>query len=163
MLSPTIEKALNDQIHHEMTNAYTYLGYSAWFAERNLPGFAHWMMIQRSEELVHAMKLFQFVIDRGGRVVLQDVQKPVVEFAGTKDVFAATLRTEEGTTARVNALYHMASDEKDFATMSHLQWYIDEQVEEEKTVSEVLAKLEMAGESKGTLLHLDHQMEKRGK
>lgn len=163
MLSQKIAGALNEQIHHEFTNAYTYLAFSAWFGHRNLPGFSHWMMIQYSEELDHATKLFGYVIDRGGEVELQAVEKPRADFGTAKEVFAAALRVEEGTTERINTIHQLAVAEKDFATQSHLQWYIDEQVEEEKNVGGILAMLEMAGESKGTLLMLDHQLGKRTK
>jgi ferritin len=163
MLGTKIENALNDQVNHEFNNAYTYLATAAWFAERNLPGFAHWMQIQYSEEMDHALKLFAFILDRGGRVRLEKVEKPPREFGTPKEVFAAALKLEQITTERVNRLYALAVEDKDFATQSHLTWYVDEQVEEEKNVTAVLAMLEMAGESKGTLLMLDHQLGKRSK
>ncbi len=163
MLSTKMESALNEQVNHEFNNAYTYLSAAGWFVEKNLPGFAHWMRIQHSEELDHALKLFEFILDRGGRAILDKVEKPPRDFGTAKDVFAATLKLEQSTTARVNKLYSQAVEENDFATQSHLNWYVDEQVEEEKNVSGILAMLEMAGESKGTLLMLDHQLGKRVK
>jgi ferritin len=163
MIKQKIENALNDQIHHEFTNAYSYLGFAAWFASQNLPGFAHWMDVQHTEELAHAMKLFGFVLDRGGKVELETLTKPKIDFRSARDVFAAAMTIEEDTTARVNRLYTLAVEERDYATQSHLQWYVDEQVEEEKNISAILAMLDMAGDSKGTLLHLDHQVAKRGK
>ncbi|MBI5396856.1 MAG: ferritin [Verrucomicrobia bacterium] len=163
MLSKKIEKALNKQINHEFHTTYNYLAISAWFASRNLPGFAHWMNIQSAEERTHALKFIGFVVDRGGRVELEAVGKPASDFRSAKDAIAAALKLEQATTALINALFALAVEEKDYATQSALKWFVDEQVEEEKSVGEVLGKLEMAGDSKGTLLMLDHQAAKRGK
>ncbi|MFA6564129.1 MAG: ferritin [Verrucomicrobiia bacterium] len=163
MLSNKIEKAINKQINHEFTNAYTYLAMSAWFDNQNLSGFAHWMRLQREDELSHAAKLVEFVVNRGGRVELESIGKPKGSYSSPKEAIAAALKLEQTTTALVNNLFGLAADEKDYATQSRLQWFVDEQVEEEKGVSEILAKLEMAGDSKGTLLMLDHQLAKRGK
>jgi ferritin len=163
MLNHKIEKALNKQIHHEFTNAYTYLAISAWFAHQNFPGFAQWMRVQQQEELTHAAKLSEFVTDRGGRVVLEALAKPPADYGSPKDAMAAALKVEQTTTAMVNNLCGLAVEEKDYATQSHLKWFVDEQVEEEKNVGEILAMLKMAGDSKGTLLMLDHKLGKRGK
>jgi len=163
MLSAKVENALNSQINHEFNNAYIYLAIAAWFAERNLPGFAHWMRIQYSEELDHALKLFAFILDRGGKIDLERIEKPANSFSSPKDVFASALKLEQATTESVNRLYTLAAEERDFATQSHLKWYVDEQVEEEKNVGGILAMLEMAGDGKGTLLMLDHQLGKRAK
>ena len=163
MLSTKVADALNDQLNHELDNAYIYLATAAWFAERNFPGFAHWMRIQHTEEMDHAHKLFGFILDRGGKISLDRIEKPACDFSTPKDVFASALKLEQETTERINRLYALAVEENDFATQSHLKWYVDEQVEEEKNVSEILAMLAMAGDSKGTLLMLDHRMGKRGK
>ena len=161
MLSTKVENALNGQVNHEFNNAYIYLAIAAWFAERNLPGFAHWMRIQHSEEMDHAQKLFAFILDRGGKISLDRIERPASAFSTPKDVFVSALKLEQATTESVNRLYALAAEENDFATQSHLKWYVDEQVEEEKNVSGILAMLEMAGDSKGTLLMLDHQLGKR--
>jgi ferritin len=161
MLTAEIENALNAQVNHEFNNAYIYLAAAAWFAERNFPGFANWMRIQYSEELDHALKLVAFILDRGGKITLDKIDKPTNAFSNPKDVFTSALKLEQTTTDRVNRLYALATKENDFATQSHLKWYVDEQVEEEKNVSGILAMLEMAGDSKGTLLMLDHQLGKR--
>lgn len=163
MISSKIEKAINKQINHEFTTSYTYLAIGAWFASKNLPGFAHWMQVQRTEELTHAAKLFDFLVDRGGRVELEAVGKPKSDYGSPKDAIAAALKLEQATTALINKLFDLAAEEKDYATQGCLQWFVDEQVEEEKNVGDILAKLEMAGDSKGTLLMLDHQLAKRGK
>ena len=163
MINARIEKALNHQINHEFTNAYTYLAIAAWCANQNLPGFAHWLQVQHQEELGHGLKLFEFVLDRGGTVELDAVGKPKAAYSTPKDAFAAALKLEQTTTTLINKLYALAVEEKDYATQSRLQWFVDEQVEEEKNTSAVLATLEMAGESKGTILMLDHQLGKRGK
>ena len=163
MINAKIEKALNKQINHEFITSYSYLAMSGWCAQQNLNGFAHWMLVQHQEELGHALKLFEFVNDRGGKVELETVGKPKADYPSPKDVFAAAYKLEQATTALINNLYALAVEEKDYATQSHLKWFVDEQVEEEKNVSTVLAMLDMAGESKGTLLMLDHQFGKRGK
>ena len=163
MLSTKVEKAINKQIHHEFTTSYAYLALSAWFASQNLPGFANWMRVQHQEELTHAAKLIDFVVDRGGRVHLDALGKPQADFSSPKDAVAAALKLEQATTALINNLYGLGAEEKDYATHSRLQWFVDEQVEEEKNVGEILAMLKMAGDSKGTLLMLDHQLAKRGK
>ena len=163
MLNKKIEKALNKQINHEFHTTYSYLGIATWFASQNLPGFAHWMNVQSAEERTHALKFIGIVEDRGGRVELEAVGRPQSDFRTAKDAIATALKLEQATTALINALYSLAVEEKDYATQSALKWFVDEQVEEEKSVGEVLAKMQMAGDSKGTLLMLDHQAAKRGK
>ena len=158
-----IEKALNNQIHHEFTNAYAYLAISVWFNHQNLPGFAKWMRVQHQEELTHAAKLIAFLTDRGGRVELEALAKPQANYGSPKDAMTAAMKIEQATTAMLNNIFGIAVEEQEYATQSFLKWFVDEQVEEEKNVGENLAMLQMAGDSKGTLLMLDHKLGKRGK
>jgi ferritin len=161
MLSEKLHHALNKQIHHEITAAYSYLAMAAWFERRSLNGFASWMLKQRGEELTHAMKLYKFLLDRGGTVELEAVEKPKGDFKTPMDVFVRSLALEKGNTASIDALYALAVQEKDYATQSHLKWFIDEQVEEEKTMNEIEALLKMAGDSHSSLLLLDQKLGQR--
>jgi len=156
-----IEQALNKQIRHEISAAYSYLAMAAYFDQQNLAGFAHWMQHQRQEELEHAMRLFQYVIDRGGKVELETIEKPQSTFNSIKAVFEKSLDLEKINTQAIDELYSLAVDLKDYATQSRLQWFLDEQVEEEKTMSEILSLLEIAGDNKSALLALNNQLGQR--
>jgi len=161
MLDQQVLDALNKQINHEMTAAYNYLAMEAWFEHANLTGFAQWMHQQRLEELDHATKLFQFVNHRGGRVQLDAVAKPNAEFKDPRDVFAKAFALERKNTEAIHELYELATQKKDYATQSMLKWFIDEQVEEEDTTSEIEALLEMAGDDTSALLMLNRQLGER--
>lgn len=161
MLTKTILSALNKQINHEMNAAYNYLAMEAWFHSQNLAGFAQWMKVQRDEELEHARKLFDFVHDRGGEVELGSLAKPNGQFTSPRDVFAHAAKLEQGNTKAIHDLYALAVGEHDYATQSMLQWFIDEQVEEEKSTSEITALLEMAGDNQSALLLLNEKFGKR--
>lgn len=161
MLEAKIETALNKQINHELTAAYGYLAMAAYFETTNLAGFAAWMHKQRQEELEHAMRLFRYVNDRGGRVVLDAVPQPRSDFDSVREVFNRALETEQHNTKAIHDLYGLATQLKDYATQSHLQWFIDEQVEEEKLMNEILSLLELAGDNKAALLALNNQVAKR--
>lgn len=158
MLDAKIESALNRQINHEMAAAYNYLAMAAWFEHNNLTGFAHWMMSQREEELQHAKRLWQYVLDRGGKIDLEAVSKPKAEFEDVHEVFALALEMEKENTETINDLYVMANELGDYATQSHLQWFLDEQVEEEKTFDEVRSLLELAGDDRSVLLYLNDKL-----
>jgi len=161
MLTKKIETLLNKQINHEFTAAYHYLAMKAWFETANLSGFANWMQHQAAEEVEHAMKLFQFVCDRGGQVRLDTVEKPVINYKTPREVFAKATQLERNNTKSINDLYAVAMEEKDYATESHLQWFIDEQVEEEKTTREIEELLDIVGDSRSGLLQLNHQLGQR--
>lgn len=161
MLDPKIEKALNRQINHEMAAAYNYFAIAAWCEEHNFTGFASWFKMQRAEELVHAGKLYQYVLDRRGSVELEAVAKPPKSFKDIHEVFAKAFKMEQENTKSIYALYTLARESDDFATQSHLQWFIDEQVEEEKTFDEIKGLLEFAGEDKSALLMLNQQLGSR--
>lgn len=162
MISKTLQDAINDQIRHEIQSAYLYLGMSMYAQSVNLPGFAGWLRIQWQEELGHAMKFAGIVSDRGGRVTLQAIEKPPVDYKSPLEVFQQVLAHEQKITALINKLYEAALKENDYATQVELQWFIGEQVEEEKAAAGIVEQLKMVGESGTPLLMLDRQLAARG-
>jgi ferritin len=162
MLSKTLQDAINDQIQKEFYSAYLYLAMSAYCEGSNLPGGAAWMRVQAREETEHGLKLFDYVNDRGGRVTLRPIGQPPAEFASLLEVFQQSLAHEREVTKSINALYALAAKESDYATQAMLQWFVTEQVEEEKTASQVVEQLRLIGESKPSLIMLDHHLGKRG-
>ena len=156
-INETVQDAINDQIQHEIYSAYLYLGMSAHFEAQGFPGFARWTRLQYEEEMEHALKLFDYVNERGGRVVLQAIEQPPVEWGTPLDVFQEILSHEQKVTALINKLYEVALVEKDYATQVMLHWFIEEQVEEEDNAGSMVDRLSMAGDNKGALLQLDHQ------
>ena len=163
MLSKPIQDALNEQIKHEINSAYIYLAMSAYCESINMPGCARWLKVQWQEELEHSMKLFNYVFDRGGRVTLQAIDRPQADYTSVKDVFTQVLAHEQKVTALINALYGVAVKENDYATQIEVQWFIKEQVEEEKHATEILDTLKIAGESGPSLIMLDRHLGSRGK
>jgi ferritin len=161
-LSKEMQGALNDQIKEELASSYIYLSMAAYCESINLPGFAKWMQVQSQEELEHALKFYGYIHDRGGRVILQALEQPPTEFAGPTDVFEKTLAHEQFITGRIHTLYGMAVAENDYASLGLLQWFIDEQVEEEKSADEILQVLKMIGEKGQGLIMLDRQLAQRG-
>jgi len=161
MLSKKMQDALNEHMRHELGSAYIYLAMAAYCENQNLPGFAHWMKLQAQEELGHAMRFYKYINERGGRVVLQALEQPPVEFESPQDVFAQTLAHEQFITGRINDLYALAMAEKDYASQSFLTWFIDEQVEEEAHVTAILEMLKMVGEKGQALVMLDRQLAQR--
>ena len=130
MLSKAMQDAINEQIKNELYSAYLYLSMAAYSEANNLSGFAHWMRAQSQEEVEHAMKFFEFVNERGGRVVLHAIDQPPVDFESPVKIFEETLNHERKVTAMINSLYELALEEKDYAAQVMLHWFIDEQVEE---------------------------------
>jgi ferritin len=157
-----MQEALNDQVQAEFYSAYLYLSMSAYCESVNLPGFAHWMRVQAQEEQGHAMKLYGFVHDRGGRVVLQPIGQPPIEFDSPLDVFQKVYEHEQKVTGLIHDLYGLAFEEKDYASHSFLQWFVDEQVEEEKTASEIVEALKLIGDKPHSLIMLDRALANRG-
>lgn len=153
-----LQKALNDQINDELHASYTYLSMAEYFQANNLLGFAHWMRVQREEEIGHAMKIFDFVLDRNGRVTLQAIEAPKGGYKSPVDVATKALAHEQRVTKRINGLYELAKSEKDYSTEALMQWFVLEQVEEEATALQVKERLEMAGDDKAALLMLDREM-----
>jgi ferritin len=162
MISKTLQDAINDQIRHEINSAYLYLGMSMYAYATNLPGIGTWLRLQWQEELGHAMKFAGIVGDRGGRVTLQAIDKPPAEFKSPLDVFQQVLAHEQKITALINKLYETALKENDYSTQVELQWFIREQVEEEKAAAGIVEQLKMVGESGTPLLMLDRQLAARG-
>lgn len=161
MLDARMQDALNKQINHEMAAAYNYLAMAAHFNAQNLTGFSNWMHQQRSEELMHAQKLIDYVLDRGGKLDLAAVEKPRSDYESPHAVFAKALEMEKLNTRTINELYALALELKDYATQSALQWFITEQVEEEKSMEEVIALLDLARDNPSALLLLNSQLGSR--
>ena len=160
-LSKKMQDALNEQIREELASAYIYLSMAAYCESINLGGFAHWMQAQSNEEMAHAMKFYGYIHERGGRVVLDAIEQPPTEFAGPLDVFEKTLAHEQYITERIHKLYALAVEESDYASLSILQWFVDEQVEEENSATEILEILKMIGEKGQALFMLDRQLANR--
>ncbi|MFQ5657890.1 MAG: ferritin, partial [Candidatus Methylomirabilales bacterium] len=146
MLSQKIQDAINEQIKHEFYSSYLYLSMSAHFESVHLSGFARWMRLQSQEEMSHAMKLFDFVQGREGRVVLKAIDQPPAKFKSPIDVFQQALEHERKVTGMIHKLYDLAAKENDYATQVMLQWFVTEQVEEEKAAGDIVEQLKMIGD-----------------
>ena len=160
-MNQRVEKAFNDQINEELFSSYMYLAMAAHFKAVNLDGFAGWMRHQADEEVEHAMRLFTHINRRGGRVVLKAIGEPPLDFGSPLEAFQKALAHEQHITGTINALYEIAVEEKDYPAQMELQWFIDEQVEEEENTGGVVEALKMAGDNKGALLMLDRELAKR--
>ena len=160
-MNEKLEKAFNDQINAEFYSEYLYLSMYAYFERLNLQGFKNWMDVQRQEERAHAMGLFNYVHERGGKVELQQIEKPQTDWDSPVDVFEATLKHEKLVTSKINALMDVADEVKDRAAVSFLDWYLKEQVEEEANVGGVIAQLELIGDDKSGLFALDKELATR--
>jgi ferritin len=162
MISETMRVAINEQINKELFSSYLYLSMASYFAEKNLPGFAKWMGVQVDEERAHGMKFYNYLVDRGARVELKAIAAPRIEWKSNLEVFQEVQSHESEVTASINALYELAVKEKDYPTQILLQWFITEQVEEEKNAAEVVQQLELIDAHGTAVLMLDHQLGKRG-
>ncbi|MFB6285347.1 MAG: ferritin [Candidatus Bipolaricaulia bacterium] len=156
-----LTEALNDQLNNELFAAYTYLAMHAHFEGENWPGFAHWMDLQSREEVEHAMKFYNFILERGEQVKLQSINEPPSEFQSPLDVFQKALAHEQDVTQRIHEIYKIAQDVGDYPTQVFLQWFIEEQVEEENVTGDAVAMLERAGDHMGALMMLDRQFAER--
>lgn len=156
-----LEAAFNDQINKEYYSAYLYLAMKTVFAEMNLPGFVNWFDIQVQEEKAHAVGMYDYVLERGGHVELLAIDKPELKGKTTVEIFKQVLEHEKYVTSRINAVYDVAEELKDRAAMLFLNWYIKEQVEEEASASDVLAKVERLGDDVTALLDLDKELAAR--
>lgn len=161
MINEKMAQALNKQINAELYSAYLYFSMAAHFESVNLPGFAHWMRIQTQEELMHAMKIYDFVNERGGRVILKAIEQPPVEWKSPLAVFEATCKHEQKVTGLINELVNLAIEEKDHATNAFLQWFINEQVEEEKNAGDIVGRLKLIEGSPQALYMVDKEMAQR--
>ncbi len=161
MISNKMEEALNEQINAEMYSAYLYLSMESYFKSLNLNGFANWMRVQTQEELMHAMKIYDFVNERGGRVTLKAIDGPPTKWESPLAVFEAVYTHEQKVTALINQLVDLTIKEKDHATNTFLQWFVNEQVEEESSADEIVQQLKMMGNAPGGMFMLDRELGQR--
>lgn len=152
---------MNKQVQEEFYAAYLYLSMSNWLEDQNFGGFAQWMKAQAGEETEHAMKIRDFLIDVGQKVNLMPIAKVPTEFKSVLDCFEGALAHEKHVTSRINMLYGLAKDKKEYAAEVFLQWFVKEQVEEEKQTADAVAALKMVGESMGALMQLNKTYGKR--
>jgi ferritin len=158
MIAKKVEDAFNAQINAEIYSSYLYLSMSAALEKMNLPGFASWMRVQAQEEMAHAMKFYNHIIERDGMVALAAIDGPPMVWKDVKAVISETLEHEQKVTGLINDLMDLCMTEKDHAGSMFLQWFVTEQVEEEATAMEILGKLEIAGDSAGGLYLLDKEL-----
>ena len=161
MLKEKIQNAINKQINAELWSAYLYLSMSSYFESISLRGFANWMRVQAQEELAHAMKFYNYVTERGGRVFLSAIDKVPTDWKTPLNVFEETYKHEQKVTGLINNLVNLSVNEKDHATSNMLQWFIDEQVEEESSADEIVQKLKLIGKDGSGLFILDKEMAAR--
>jgi len=162
MIGKKLEKAFNDQIREEYFSSYLYLSMAAWFESQQLQGMAKWMRKQAEEEMGHAMRFFDHILERGGTVKLQALEAPQPKWASPTAAFSAALDHERHITGRINTLVDLAIAEKDHAGVEFLNWFVKEQVEEEAAVEPIVHRLKANEGSSGVLYHMDHQLGKRG-
>lgn len=158
MLKKKVQDALNDQLREEYYSAYLYLSMSAYAESVNLPGFAHWMRLQYDEEIAHVMKFYNYILDRGGRVKLLAIDEPAHDFKGPLDLFEKSLAHEKLVSGRIRKIYGMAVKEGDYESQVFLQWFITEQIEEEKTADDVLQTIKRAGDDGHAILMIDREL-----
>jgi len=158
LLNEVVQDAINDQINNELFAMYSYLSMSAYCEHKQLRGCARWMRLQSQEEYTHAMRLYDFMIVRQGRVKLKPISEPHSEFASVPDVFKTALAQEEKVTDQINKLYELAFNQKAFAALVELEWFINEQVEEEKTARDIVYKFELVKNDPAALLDLDREL-----
>lgn len=160
-LSEKVLKELNAQLNREIYSAYLYLSMAAYFESLGLKGFSNWMKVQWQEELMHAMKFFEYIANRKGRIELYSIEKPPKEWKSPLHAFEFALEHEKEVTKRISSLIELAISEKDHATFSMLQWFVNEQVEEEQIFEDVVSKLKLADNDTRALLFLDVELGKR--
>ncbi|MCF6313033.1 MAG: ferritin [Verrucomicrobiales bacterium] len=156
-LDSKLQNLLNEQINHEMSSSYVYLAMSSWFEETPYSGFAQWMYTQSLEETDHAMKFYRFLADRNAKVELMAIEQPSADYDSVLDVFKASLGQERRVTAQIHDLYSLADEVRDHETKNFLNWFLDEQVEEEKNVRDMIDRLELVGVNPVGLLQLDQE------
>jgi ferritin len=158
MISEKLQAEINEQIKYELYSAYMYLAMSAYCSARNLNGFAHWMRMQAEEEVDHAMRFYAFLIERGGRVELQAIDRPPLEYGTPLDVMEKSLEHERFVTSRIDLLSDVAAEERDRPAQVMLQWFITEQMEEENSIDEIVQRMRMFGADGPALFMLDSQL-----
>jgi len=157
-MKQALQDMMNDQIKHELYSAYLYLSMSSYCESINMPGAAHWMRLQAQEEVAHGIKFFDFIIDRGGQVTLQAIDQPPTEFASLLDIFEKALAHEKHVTSLINSIYDVAMREQDYAAQALLQWFVTEQVEEEKNADDVVQTLKMVEGQPAGLFIVDREL-----
>lgn len=161
MISKKMEEALNGQVNAEMYSAYLYLSMESYFKSQDLNGFANWMRVQTQEEMVHAMKIYDFINGRGGRILLKAIEGPPTQWDSPLAVFEAAYEHEQKVTGLINGLVDLAIKEKDHATNAFLQWFVNEQVEEEASADAIIQQLKMMENAPGGLFMLDRELAQR--
>jgi ferritin len=161
MIGKKIEDALNEQVNREMYSAYLYMSMSAHFTNKGLKGFANWFMVQYHEEMLHALKIYEYINLQGGRALLKALKQPPWEFKSALDAFTKTLAHEQFITKSINDLMDLAIAEKDHASQIFLQWYVTEQVEEESNDNEIIAQLKIIRDDPNGLMMLDRELAAR--
>ncbi|MFK5923170.1 MAG: ferritin [Verrucomicrobiota bacterium] len=160
-LDSKLQSLLNEQINHEMSSSYVYLAMSSWFEETPYSGFAQWMYTQSLEETDHAMKFYHFLVDRNAQVSLMSIAQPDASYSSALDVFKASFEQEQKVTVQIHHLYSVAEETRDHETKNFLNWFLDEQVEEEKNVRDMIDRLELIGDNPVGLLQLDQEAARR--
>lgn len=161
MLNEKMEAAINGQINAEIYSSYLYMSMATWFDAQSLPGMAHWMRVQAQEEMTHAFKLYNYVNERGGRVILSAIDGPATEWDSPLAVFQAVAEHEAKVTGLINGLMDLALELRDHASSSFLQWFVDEQVEEESSASDTVGQMKLAQDNPSALLMLDKDLATR--
>jgi ferritin len=161
MINSKVEGVLNDQIRKEFYSYYLYLSMAAQFESMNLSGFARWMQVQAIEETKHAMKIYGHVNERGGKVKLQQIDAPPSNWKSAREMFTEAFQHEQKVTESINKIVELARTEKDNATEVFLQWFVNEQVEEEASTNEITQKLQLIGDNAPALIMLDGELRKR--
>ena len=158
MLNDVMQEAINEQINNELFAMYSYLSMSAYCEHKQLRGCAHWMRLQSQEEHQHAMRLYDFLIARQGRVKLKPIAEPQFDFPSVPAVFETAYKQEQEVTSQINSLYQLAFNEKAFAALVELEWFINEQVEEEQTARDIVYKFQLVKNDPAALLDLDREL-----
>jgi len=161
MLSKTMQDALNLQLNKELYSEYLYLSMQAWCLDHDLEGFSNWLDVQQKEEHVHAMKFYNFINDRGGRILLRPIDGPQTDYQSPEDLFTVGLGHEQFVTKSINDLLDLGIKEGDHAVQSFLKWFVDEQVEEEANFTKVLSKIKLSGGMGAGLFMIDQELAKR--
>lgn len=161
MINENVGKILNEQVNKELYSAYLYLSMSAYFSDLGLLGFANWMRVQAQEEQAHAMFIYDFLIDRGEKVILTTIDAPPTSWENSLNVIEEVLKHEIYVTSLINNIISVAEEAKDRATMSYMNWFVDEQVEEEANAKEIIDKLKLIGDDKSALYLLDKDLSTR--
>jgi ferritin len=161
MIKEKIQEALNQQLNAELFSSYLYLSMSSYFESINLKGFANWMRVQTQEELVHAMKFYDFIIERGGKTVLAPIEGPPITWDSPLAVFEHAYEHEQKVTGLINNLVDLSISEQDHATNNFLQWFVAEQVEEEASADEVVQKIKLMGDASGGFFMIDQELAQR--